>query len=402
MPRSHCPRNAPSRDSSPALLYGLDVALETLDDAERELAVYGYSPALQAEFARRAAGAVDNAVKGTLAPLPEGTLVALPPLGSPARARLRALGQALLREGKVAALVLAGGMATRFGGVVKAVVEAYRTEADAPRSFLEAKHDDVVRLARGLDARIPTFVMSSFATHAAIEAHVLERGLAAEPRCPVEVFPQFVALRLATDGVPFRDASGALSPYATGHGDVTFALRRSGVLRRFREAGGTMLLMSNVDNLAATLDPAILGLHAELGGAITAEVVRKVAGDKGGAPLLLDGVPQIVEGFRFPPDYDQDALAVFNTNTFVLDAAAIDRDVELPYYRVEKSVNGAKAVQFERLVGELTALLPTRFVEVPRSGPDGRFLPAKDPDELARNRDEIAAIASARRSFDEG
>ena len=43
--------------------------------------------------------------------------------------------------------------------------------------------------------------------------------------------------------------------YATGHGDLTFALRASGVLARFRAAGGKILYMSNVDNVAATLDP---------------------------------------------------------------------------------------------------------------------------------------------------
>jgi hypothetical protein len=47
----------------------------------------------------------------------------------------------------------------------------------------------------------------------------------------------------------------------------------------------------------------------------------------------------------------------------------------------------------------LTAFLPTRFVEVPREGPDGRFLPAKDPDELARRLAAIALATRSRRSF---
>lgn len=81
----------------------------------------------------------------------------------------------------------------------------------------------------------------------------------------------------------------------------------------------------------------------------------------------------------------------------MLDAEAIDRDFELPFYRVEKQVEGRTAVQFERLVGELTAFLPSTFVEVEREGPDGRFLPAKDPEELARRLPMIDAITRARR-----
>lgn len=351
-----------------------------------KLEAFGYDEAVQAQFARRAGQAGSNAVTGTLAPLPADALVRFPALGSADRVRLRTSGLAMIRAGKVGAIVLAGGMATRFGGVVKAVVPAL-DEA----SFLQVKQADI----QALGANVPTLVMSSFATHAAILQHIAGQRIPGR----FDVFPQFVALRLRPDGELYRDAAGEPSPYATGHGDLTFALRKSGALERFRAAGGTTLLMSNVDNLGATLDPALIALHAELGGAMTVEVVDKLPGDKGGAPALVDGTPQIVEGFRFPPAFDQDSIDVFNTNTFVFDAAAIDRDFDLPYYRVEKQVDGEKVIQFERLAGELTARLPSRFVRVERSGPDARFLPAKDPEELARNQPAIAAVARSKRSF---
>lgn len=361
--------------------------MKTIAQAEAALARYGYDPSLQEQFAARAKQASSNAVTGTLAPLDDGAIPALPPLGSEERRAFRARGLELIMARKVGAIVLAGGMATRFGGVVKAIVPA-----DGDRSFFQCKLDDSRALAVAAGAPIPMFVMSSFATQDALLEHIGDAS-------HVHVFPQYAALRLSPDGELFREDSGELSPYATGHGDLTFALRSSGLLARFRDAGGTTLLMSNVDNLAATLDPAIIGMHAELGGAITAEVVRKVKGDKGGAPALLDGTPQIIEGFRFPPAFDQDSIAVFNTNTFVIDAAAIDRDFALPYYRVEKQVDGRPAIQFERLVGELTATLPTRFVEVPRTGEDSRFLPAKDPEELDRSRAAIADVLSSQRSL---
>jgi UTP--glucose-1-phosphate uridylyltransferase len=360
--------------------------MKTLDEAEAALARYGYDSSLQKQFAQRAGDRASNAVTGTLAPLSAGEIPVLPPLGSDERRRLRQKGLEMVAARQVGAVVLAGGMATRFGGVVKAIVPAH-----GDRSFYQCKHDDARALAVSAGAPVAMLVMSSFTTHDVLFDHVDDGA--------VEVFPQFVALRLTPEGELFRGDDGELSPYATGHGDLTFALRASRVLTRFRDAGGTTLLMSNVDNLAATLDPAMIGLHAELGGAITAEVVRKVKGDKGGAPAMLDGTPQIIEGFRFPPAFDQDSIDVFNTNTFMLDAAAIDRDFTLPYYRVEKQVDGRTAIQFERLVGELTATLPTRFVEVPRSGPDARFLPVKDPEELERSRAAIAEVLGSQRSF---
>jgi UTP--glucose-1-phosphate uridylyltransferase len=357
--------------------------LKVDDETRRLLAPYGFDEAQLRAFAARAgAPSTSNAVTGELTPPGEGDVVPLPAEGTQARARLAKRGRAAIERGEVAVVVLAGGMATRFGGVVKAVVPVIDG-----RSFLELKLLDVAEAPR-----VPVAVMSSFATHERILAHVQERRLR-----PLEVFPQFVSLRLTPQGGLFREADGRPSPYATGHGDFSFALRHHGVLRRFLDAGVKVVAMSNVDNLGATLDPALVGLHLELGGKLTAEVVRKEKGDKGGAPARLDGVPQIIEGFRFPPGFDQDCIPVFNTNTLLFDAAALDRDFALPFYRVEKQVDGRPAIQFERLVGELTAFLPTRFVEVPREGAAGRFLPAKDPEELERRLADIRLVVESKR-----
>lgn len=368
--------------------------LTSLDETVAALTRYGFDAELNQHFVARAAAPVDNAVRGQLRPIPDETMPELPALGTPQRARLRQLGCELIKANKVGVVILAGGMATRFGGVVKAVVPARGNQ-----SFLELKHQDIATLAASLGAQIPTMVMSSFATHEVIEAHIEQRGLRTASNLRIDVFPQMSALRLTRDGQLFRDASGALSPYATGHGDLSFALRASGLLAGFRNAGGTTLFMTNVDNLGATLDPAVIAMHHELGAAITVEVVNKQPGAVGGAPALFDGVPQIIEGFRFPRDFDQDQIGVFNTNTLLLDAAAIDRDFDLPYYRVEKKVDGATVVQFERLVGELTAFVPSRFVRVAQAGADCRFLPIKEPEDLARYRALIDRIATSRRSL---
>ena len=157
-----------------------------------------------------------------------------------------------------------------------------------------------------------------------------------------------------------------------------------------------MLFVSNVDNLGATLDPAVIGAHLRQGRGMTVEVVRNEPGDVGGAPARVDGVLQIVEAFRFPPDYPQDRLPVFNTNTFALDAAAIDRDFDLTFFRVTKKVQDREVIQFERLVGQVTAFVPTALVVVPRHPPLGRFEPIKDPGDLDKRRDSIRANLVAR------
>lgn len=365
---------------------------ESIDAPTLELLQrFGWDPeAFEALRARLRAGAAesDNHIRGRVEPPDSGDVVVLPPVGSHERRALEARGREALRTGLVGAVVLAGGMATRFGGVVKAGVEAVEG-----RTFLDLKLSDIARLAEREDARIPIFVMTSFATHDEVQR--LSRALET-PRAPVRCFPQYISLRLAPDGSLFREPDGSLSPYAPGHGDLAFALRRAGLLADFVQKGGRLLYMSNVDNLGATLDPAVIGAHLESGKQITAEVVRKEPGDKGGAPARVDGTAQIVEAFRFPEGFDQDSIPVFNTNSFVLDATQLDRDFPLTWFVVRKKVEGLEAIQFERLVGELTAFLPTSFLEVERHGGDGRFQPVKDPAELEARRAEITALLRAR------
>ena len=149
-------------------------------------------------------------------------------------------------------------------------------------------------------------------------------------------------------------------------------------------------------DLAATLEPAVIGAHLESKRAISVEVADKAKGDKGGAPARVDGVLQIVEDFRFPKDFDQDSIPVFNPNTFLIDLAAIDRSFDLSWFAVTKEVDGKKAIQFERLVGELTAFLPCGAISVAREGDDGRFMPVKDPPELETRRPAIVQLLEKR------
>jgi UTP--glucose-1-phosphate uridylyltransferase len=199
----------------------------------RELARFGFDDAQLAAFAERAAKRESNTVTGAISALEPGDVTVLPPPGTPEHDRFVVRGKQALARGEVGVVVLAGGMATRFGGVVKAAVPVVDD-----KTFLAVKVADV----RAVSPRAPMYVMTSSATHERIVAQVKAEQLA-----HVECFPQLVSLRLTPKGELFLE-DGAPSPYATGHGDLTFALRASGVLERFRAGGGKVLYMSNVDN----------------------------------------------------------------------------------------------------------------------------------------------------------
>jgi hypothetical protein len=129
---------------------------------------------------------------------------------------------------------------------------------------------------------------------------------------------------------------------------------------------------------------------------MTVEVAARAPAEPGGAPARVDGVLQIVEDFRFPQGFDIQSIPYFNTNTFTLDARALDRDFPLTWFLVRKKVEGREAIQFEHLVGELSAFLSCSCLLVPRDGDAGRFQPVKDPAELEKRKPQIERILRAR------
>jgi len=310
--------------------------------------------------------------------------------GSAEHARYAAAGLAALSRGEVALCVLAGGMATRMGGVVKALVEAL-----PGKRFLDLRLAENEHLRKDLGAPVPLWLMTSEATEGPTRAALAELGRLAGD--DLTSFEQWVSLRLTPEGALFREQNGEASVYATGHGDLPDALRASGLLGRFRQRGGRQVWIANLDNLGATVDPAILGWHLEHGDAVTVEVVDKVGADKGGGPVRWNGRRIITEEFRLPVGFDAAKVPVFNTNTFLVRADALEGlTMEWTYVEVEKKIGDRKAVQFERLIGEMTAALEPRFLRVPRAGVASRFLPVKDVPELTQRRPDIEAIARAR------
>jgi len=340
--------------------------------------------ALRAQVASGALSPASTVVPGAVEAPSTADLTPLPEPGTPEHQQAREAGIDALRAGLVAQVVLCGGMATRFGGVVKGVVVVF-----AGRTFLEVKLAETLRLAGALGVEIPVALMTSFATDATVREHVA--GLAVPAP---EIFPQLISLRLRPDGELFRDDAGRVSPYAPGHGDLFEALERSGTLDRLRERGVEHLAVSNVDNLGARLDPVVLGAHLLAGRPLTTEVTTK-DGDTGGAPARVDGRLRLVEGPCFPPGFDQDSIPVFNTNTAVVSIDVVPQGRELTWLYVEKQVGGKPAVQLERLYHELSDRVPTTYLVVPRRGPRGRFMPVKVPADIARVEPELAALLAA-------
>jgi UTP--glucose-1-phosphate uridylyltransferase len=290
------------------------------------------------------------------------------------------LGEDALSRGEVAILVVAGGAGTRFGGGVKALVPVVDN-----LTFLDWKLQDAERVSRRYGRPLPVAIMSSRLSHAPLQAHLSERPY----RSNVFLFYQRAYPRLTPNLELYRGPDGEFSFAPSGHGDFYRALRQSGVGEQLRQRGVRCVCFSNVDNLAATLDPLVIGLHLQLGGEMTVEVTPRArpdgALDTGAAPVRIDGRLQLIEKV----DSAQHRWISTNNITFSL-PAILDKDISVPFRVARKQVDDQSVLQLEQITAEATtlldsagrALLEVRFIEVPREGKDSRFHPVKTPEDL--------------------
>merc|ERR1712080_649357 len=147
---------------------------------------------------------------------------------------------------KLAVLKLNGGLGTSMGCVgAKSAIEIREDN-----NFLDLCIKQIDTLHKKHDVCVPLILMNSFNTDKQTSKMINKyKG--------IRTFTQSAYPRISTHSLLMVDSTPE-SLYPPGHGDLFQSLNRSGMLDELIEEGKEYLFVSNIDNLAATVDFKIL------------------------------------------------------------------------------------------------------------------------------------------------
>ncbi len=292
---------------------------------------------------------------GTLEP-PDVIPLPTDPAGEAAAARAHEAGEARLRSGGVALVLLAGGQGTRLG--------FDGPKGDFPfapitgRTLFAHHAAKVAALRARYGAELPWYVMTSAQNDAATQQSFRAAdwfGLAPDS---VRFFVQGMLPAVDREtGAILLEAPDRIALSPDGHGGLLRAMRRQGVLDDVRRRGIHTLVTFQVDNpLLRLADPIFLGHHTLAGAEMSSLAIRKLGPEERmGVFATVDGRTALVEYSDLPDELarrtEPDGSLTFwagSPAVHCLEVPLVERLTTpggpgLPFHRADKKVPYVRA-----------------------------------------------------------
>ena len=204
-------------------------------------------------------------------------------------------GVAALREGKVAALLLAGGQGTRLG--FSGPKGSFDLGDTRPYYIFQAQFETMIKNAEKAGAYFHIFLMTSDKNDAATRAFLKEHSFFGYPEDKIHFFVQDMAPCCDLQGKLLLEEKDSLALSPNGNGGWYRSLVRAGYSDLVEKLGIEWFNVFAVDNVLQQIcDPVFIGATVLSGKGCGAKVVSKNhPKERVGALCLKDGVPDVVE-----------------------------------------------------------------------------------------------------------
>lgn len=363
-------------------------ALARLPGAERE-ALRDQIEALDLDLiARLVAGLSGDAVVAPEAiepPSPE-SLIALPRDAADEERdrRARAAGESHLRDGRVAAVLLAGGQGTRLG--FEGPKGLYPFAPLSGRTLFSHHAATIAALRSRYATPLPWYILTSPINDGPTrEAFAANDHFGLAPDSVRTVVQGTLPAVDRSTGRILLSGPGTLALSPDGHGGLLSALASSGALEEMEREGVRTIFTFQVDNpLARICRPEVLGHHLLAGAEMASVVVRKLsAAEKMGVIARVGGRTGVVEYSDLPAEL----------------AEQTDDRGELVYWAGSIAVHCIE-VDFARRMTAGGLRLPYHhaFKKVPYVDEDGLLVEPREPNAVKFETFLFDALPSASRT----
>lgn len=214
------------------------------------------------------------------------------------REKYYSAGAEAIKNGKVGAVLLAGGQGTRLGfdkpkgmfniGVTK---ELY---------IFECLMNNLLKVVESTGAYVPLYIMTSEKNHHDTVSFFEEKNYFGYDSSYIKFFIQDMAPSVDFNGKIYMESKSDISISPNGNGGWFSSIVRAGLLNDIKNKGIEWINVFAVDNVLQQIaDPCFIGAVINSGSQSGSKVVSKVSPDeKVGVLCLEDGKPSIVEYYE--------------------------------------------------------------------------------------------------------
>lgn len=259
-------------------------------------------------------------------------------------------GRAYLKSGRIAVVVVAGGMATRLG--TSHPKGMFPIAPVSGRSLFHLLAEQVLALSQRYEIDIPYLVMTSEATHVETEQWFEQHHWFGLNPKNVFLFQQGTVPAFdSTSGKLLMRSESSLALNPDGHGGLPFAMQRHGLFQELQSRGVETLFYHQVDNpLVHVCDPAFIGMHLQQAADVSVKFVSKQTPDERvGLLVEINGQPRMIEYSDLPESLgalkDRDGkllLRAGNTGIHLFQRKFLEhvaaKPTSLPWHTVHKKV----------------------------------------------------------------
>ena len=281
--------------------------------------------------------------KGVISPLKAMELIEI----NAYREELKNVGLDAIRNGKVGAVMLAGGMGTRLGSDDPKGM--YNVGITKKLYIFQCLINNLFDVVHESGSYIPLFIMTSDLNYESTTQFFEDKEYFGYPKDYVHFFKQEMAPACDYNGKVFLEAKDKVAVSPNGNGGWFLSMMRTGMLEKVKEYGIEWLNIFAVDNVCQRIcDPAFIGATITKDKTVGAKVVRKATPDERvGTICLEDGKPSIIEYYELTDEMaeerDERGERVYNFGVILNYLFRVDELEEivkksLPYHVVEKKI----------------------------------------------------------------